>query len=374
MPVQIDRLSPAALRTALAILLLLLGSVASVVEAAQSAPKDWEKVLAAAEAEGQVNISGPPGDAFREAIVDAFRKAYPKIQVELLGGSGRDKVAKILRERQAGIYGWDLYISGPTSALAAFKPVGAFEPFKPLVVLPETINDSNWIGGFDAGWADIEKKLYYTFAGTVADDNIHVNWDVVPAGQIKSALDLLDPKWSGKIAMQDPRIEGKGLNDMLVLMVVYGEDYVRKLLSTQKIVYTNDRRQLVEWVVRGRHPVAIGLNEYFLVIFQDKGLGKNVNAVMDPKASVYWSSGSSGIGFFNRAPHPNATKVYVNWLLSRSGQTEWIKTQTNSRRTDVAPFDPKTMMKPGKAYQNAQAEDMIPQRRRIQELTAELIQ
>jgi len=355
------------------VLLLLLGRVASAAEAGQSVQKEWEKVLSAAAVEGQVNIAGPPGDAFREAIVDAFRKAHPKIKVELLGGSGRDKVARILRERQAGIYGWDLYISGPTSALAAFKPVDGFDPFKPMMILPEIKNDDNWIGGFDAGWADTEKKLYYVFGGSLADDNIHVNWDVVPPGQIKSALDLLDPQWNGKIAMQDPRIEGKGLNDILVIMLGYGEDFVRKLLSAQKIVYTNDRRQLVEWVVRGRYPIAIGLNDYFLVIFQEKGLGKNISAVVDPKTGVYWSSGSSGIGLFNRAPHLNAAKVYVNWLLSRSGQMAWIKTQTNSRRVDVPPFDPKGVMKPGKSYRNTQAEEMIPQRRRIQELTQELI-
>jgi iron(III) transport system substrate-binding protein len=370
MPPQRDRLPAATSLTAIVILLLLLGRVAPAAET----PQSWEKVLGAAVVEGQVNIAGPPGDAFREALVDAFRKSYPKIKVELLGGSGRDKVARILRERQAGIYGWDLYISGPTSALAAFKPVGGFDPFRPAVILPEVRNDGNWIGGFDAGWGDTEKKLYYVFAGSIADDNIHVNWEFVPPGQIKSAPDLLDPRWSGKIAMQDPRIEGKGLNDMLVLLLAYGEDFVRKFLSTQKIVYTNDRRQLVEWMVRGRYPIAVGLNEYFLVIFQEKGLGKNVSAVMDPKTAAYWSSGSSGIGLFNRAPHPNVAKVYVNWLLSRSGQTDWIKTQTNSRRTDVAPFDPRSMMKPGQTYHNTQAEDMIPQRRRIQELTTELIQ
>jgi iron(III) transport system substrate-binding protein len=341
---------------------------------AAEAPKEWAEIVRAAEAEKQVGIAGPPGDAFRAAIVDGFQKAYPKIKVELLGGSGRDKVARILRERQAGVYEWDLYISGPTSALAAFKPIGAFDPFRPLLVLPEVKDDKNWIGGLDAGWADIDKKLYYTFAGSLAGDNVHVNWDFVPKGEIKSAQDLLDPKWAGKIVMQDPRIEGKGLNDALVLSLVYGEDFIKRLLREQKIVFTNDRRQLVEWIVRGRYPVAMGLNEYFLTIFQEKGAGKNVTAVVDPKTSAFWSSGSSGIGFFNRAPHPNAAKVYVNWLLSRAAQQDWIKTETNSRRVDVPPFDPASALKPGKTYRNTQGEDMLPQRKKIAQLAKEAIQ
>ena len=46
---------------------------------------------------------------------------------------------------------------------------------------------------------------------------------------------------------------------------------------------THDRRQLVEWLVRGRYPIALGLNEYVLVSFQKKGVGKNVTAVEDRK-------------------------------------------------------------------------------------------
>jgi len=341
---------------------------------AAEAQKEWADLVRAAEGERQVNIAGPPGDAFRAAIVDAFKKAYPKINVELLGGSGRDKVARILRERQGGVYNWDLYISGPTSALAAFKPVNGFDSFRGMFLLPEVREEKSWVGGHDAGWADVEKKLYYTFAGSLAGDNFHVNWDIVPQGAIKTAQDLLDPKWTGKIVMQDPRVEGKGLNDALVLSLAYGDDFVRKLLRDQKIVITGDRRQLVEWIVRGRYPIALGLNEYFLTTFQEKGVGKNITAVTDPKTAIYWSSGSSGIGLFNRAPHASAAKVYVNWLLSKAGQVEWNKTQTNSRRVDVPPFDPATALKPGHSYRNTQAEDMIPARHKIEQLAKEIIQ
>jgi iron(III) transport system substrate-binding protein len=354
---------------------LVLIFVPSLNAAAQTIwQKEWEATLAAAEKEAQVNIAGPPGDAFREAIVTAFGKVHPKTKVELLGGSGGDKVARILRERQAGVYGWDLYISGPTSGLSAFKPVGALDPLKPALILPEAKNDQEWIGGFDAGWADSDKRFFYVFGGTLAGDNIYINRDLITANEIRSAQDLLDPKWTGKIVIQDPRVEGKGLTDMLVIFLAYGEETARKLLRDQKLVITHDRRQLVEWLVRGRYPIAMGLNEYVLVSFQKKGVGKNIAAVEDPKTSIYWASGSSGIALFNRAPHPNAAKVYVNWLLSRNGQLEWVKTLTNSRRVDVPPAEPGSAMKPGRAYRNVQAEDMAPQRRRIQQLANELLQ
>src|SRR5581483_5301423 len=356
-------------------LALVFSLAATAARAGESgAPANWGDIVKAAEGEKQVNIAGLPGDAFRAALNDGFKKAYPNINVELLGVSGRDKVARILRERSGGVYNWDLYISGPTSALAAFKPVNGFDSFRPMFVLPEVKEDKYWIGGVEGGWADLEKKLYYTFAGTLAGDNVHVNWDIVPAGSIKTALDLLDPKWTGKIVMQDPRVEGKGLNDALVLSLVYGEDFLRKLLRDQKVVITGDRRQLVEWVVRGRYPIALGLNDYFLTTFKEKGVGKNVSAPVDPKTQIYWSSGSSGVGLFNRAPHPSAAKVYANWLLSKAGQVEWTKTQNNSRRVDVPPSEPATALKPGQNYRNTQAEDMIPARQKIEALAKEILQ
>lgn len=335
--------------------------------------KEWESVQAAAVKEGEVNLAGPPGAAFREAMVGGFAKLHPKIKVELFGARGGEKVARIMRERQAGVYGWDLYISGPTSALTAFKPARALDPLKPALILPEVKNDNQWIGGFDAGWADNEKKFFYAFGGTLAGDNIYVNRDLVAVNEIRSAPDLLNPKWKGKIVIQDPRVEGKGLTDMLVISLAYGEDLARKLLRDQKPVITRDRRQLVEWLVRGRYPIALGLNEYVLVNFQKKGVGKNIGAVEDAKTIVYWASGSSGIALFNRAPHPNAAKVYMNWLLSRSGQLEWVKTLTNSRRVDVPPSEPASAMKPGRSYHNVQSEDMTAQRRRIQRMAKELL-
>jgi ABC-type Fe3+ transport system substrate-binding protein len=334
--------------------------------------KSWEAVVAAAEKEGQVNIAGPAGDIFRQVLVDDFRAAYPKIKVEYLGGPGRDKVARILREREAGIYGWDLYLGGANSALTAFKPPKAFAPFRSSLVLPEVMEDRFWIGGFDAGWADEDKRIYYAFGGGVTSDTVHVNWDIVPRGGIKAPPDLLDPKWTGKIVMQDPRLRGKGLSDALVMMVAYGEDFIRRLLREQKIVYAEDQRQMVEWVARGKYPIGIGLVESFLVVLREKGVGKNVTPLEDPATARFWTSGNSGIGVFDRAPHPNATKILVNWLLSRNGQIEWTKTANNSRRVDVPAFDAATALHAGATY-HVMAEYSLKDLNRMQKLSAELI-
>ncbi|TAJ87045.1 extracellular solute-binding protein, partial [bacterium] len=147
--------------------------------------KEWEATLAAAEREGQLSIAGPPGDTYRFALVEWFQKKYPKIKVEYNGASGRDQVPRIMRERQSGIFNWDLYIGGPTSPLGALKPIGAFDPLQPEMVLPEALDDGKWYGGFRAGFMDSEEKLYYAFDGTVSDV-VYVNTDLVSPAELKS--------------------------------------------------------------------------------------------------------------------------------------------------------------------------------------------
>jgi ABC-type glycerol-3-phosphate transport system substrate-binding protein len=65
--------------------------------------QDWEKTVAAAEKEGEVTIYGQSRAGVGKAIL-AFKDAYPKIKVNLVGGAGSDLAKKIMAEkRQASI-------------------------------------------------------------------------------------------------------------------------------------------------------------------------------------------------------------------------------------------------------------------------------
>ncbi|HEY2990232.1 MAG TPA: extracellular solute-binding protein [Candidatus Binatia bacterium] len=358
----------------LALMLAFLAGLAGEARAQSKGQKDWEAIVAAAEKEGQLNIAGPPGDTFRVALVEWFQKKLPKIKVEYNGASGRDQVPRITRERQSGIFNWDLYIGGPTSPLEALKPIGAFDPLLPEMALGEALDDGKWYGGFRAGFMDLEEKLYYAFDGT-SSDVIYVNTDIVKPEEIKSFKDLASPKWSGKIVWEDPRQEGSGLNSALLFQLTYGEAFLRKLFAEQKIVFTRDRRLLTEWAVRGRYPIAISLPKDQLKIFLEKGVGKNVKPVDDPTFINSINPGFGAFGVLSRRPHPNATKVYVNLLLSREGQTHWA-TQSggrNSRRLDVPLGDPDFAIKPAQKYIQAQTEKMIAQRQAVIKLAKEAI-
>ncbi|MFI5266937.1 MAG: hypothetical protein ACHQ7M_06110, partial [Chloroflexota bacterium] len=96
-------------------------------------------------------------------------------------------------------------------------------------------------------------------------------------------------------------------------------------------------RQIAEWLVRGNYPVAVGLRNYDLLVFQQQGLGKNVVPATAVKAEPL-SIGSGGIQLMNKAPHPNATQVFLNWLLTAKVQeslTNYV--QKHILSTDVPP-------------------------------------
>ncbi|HKA32864.1 MAG TPA: extracellular solute-binding protein [Candidatus Binatia bacterium] len=341
---------------------------------AQAKPKEWDTLVAAAEKEGQLSIAGPPGDTYRFALIDWFQKKFPKIRVEYNGASGRDQVPRLARERQSGIFNWDVYVGGPTSPLGVLKPIGAFDPLPPELILPEATDNSKWHDGFRSGFMDVEEKLYYAFDGT-SSDVIYVNADIVSPGEFKTFKEIANPKWGGKIVWEDPRQEGSGLNSALLFKLTYGEEFIRKLLAEQKIVFTRDRRQLTEWIVRGRYPIAVSLPSDQLKIFLEKGLGKNVKQVEDGHFIQSINPGFGSFGILNRRPHPNAAKLYANLLLTVEGQTSWAKQSggRNSRRSDVPLGDPDFSIKPGVKYVQTQSEKMIPQRLAIAKLSKEVI-
>jgi len=110
-----------------------------------------------------------------------------------------------------------------------------------------------------------------------------------------------------------------------------------------------------------------------LIIFQEKGVGKLVEpAGPDPVNSMIPGFGSTAL--INRAPHPNAAKVYLNWLLSADGQKSWTQaTKRNSRRLDVSPGDSARLTKGKEKYINTQKESMTAQREKIMQIAREIL-
>lgn len=350
-----------------------LGAVSLSFSAATQASvdvSDWATVLEKAKQEGVVVVHGAPGRRYAAVLQGAFQQKYPDISVEFSGASNRTAIPKLLRERQAGLFKQDVWTSG-SSAISQLKPVGALQPLAPFL-RKEIMDDKNWFGGFAAGFTDTEKTFFYSFDGTVQNP-IHVNWDVVKKDRITSVQDLLKPEFANKIVWDDPRRGGSGNGASLTILENFGEDFLRQLYA-KKSVFTTNRRQAAEWVVRGRYPIAIGLDDSEMEVFEKEGLGKNVLALDDSFYKVQQlSPGFGSVGVIDKAPHPYAAAVYVNWLLSQEGQRAWVEVPRNSRRVDVKPEEPKLSPKQGVEYFNGHHEKYAEIRTQLQEIARQVV-
>jgi ABC-type Fe3+ transport system substrate-binding protein len=356
---------------------IMLAAMALPIATMLTAParaenSSWDETVKRAIAEGEVNVHGGPGAVYRRILTEGFNRAFPQIKINFDGLSGRDAVPKIVRERAAGIYSVDVYTGGTSSILQSLKPIAAFEPLREALILPEVLDDKAWLGGLDGGWIDKDQKYIFGFEATVSPMFL-VNWDLISHDQLKTYDDLMKPEFAGKIVWDDPRLPGQGVSVAQRFLINFGADWLKRLFTEQKIAYIANPRQAAEWVVRGKYPIGLGVAAELVQPFQQQGLGKNVSPFTQPLPHPALEYGYGTLSLLSHAPHPNAAKVYVNWLLSKAGQKEWTTSGENSRRIDIPIANPDTAAQPGVAYSAEQSEENFPIRQQSAAIAKEFI-
>jgi iron(III) transport system substrate-binding protein len=290
---------------------------------------DWQKTLEAAKKEGRVVVSIPASAELRKGMEEAFQPKYG-VKLELIVARGSPSVRKIADEYKAGVRYVDVHIGGTSSAVQGLLNENVLDPVDPYFILPEVKDPKNWWGGHM--WIDKAGKFIYGFqAYTFA--NVWYNPTLLKPEDIRSYDDLLDPKWKGKIGILDPRTPGAGDATWSFLLMVKGEDYLKKL-AAQDLLLENNQRQLAEAMVKGKIVLTLGLTEYTFQPFVKAGLP--AKPLPTPSEGSYTTGGSGNLVVIKDPPHPNATKVFVNWLLSREGQEVFTRSMGQAtRRLDV---------------------------------------
>jgi iron(III) transport system substrate-binding protein len=316
----------------------------------------WAKTLEAARKEGSVVVAGPPGTLYRQAITSDWAKSFPDIKLDYSAGRGTQVVAKIVREREANLYNWDIFVASVNPTLASFVPINAFAPLRDALVDPTISDDKNWMASFEAGFLDLGKKFFYS--PTLSRGYLgFVNRDCISPEQLNKAVDFKSPALKNKISWFDPFDPGAGSLSTAVLDIVYGDEWLKEMFQNHGVTFSRDYKQMTDWLVSCAKPVAIGMNTDALLQMQQNGIGKNIEELTGDGYTGQWRKGGPGggasIGWFTKAPHPNAAKVYVNWYLSHDQQQRFADlTKINSRRVDVKPVEPDNLLQPGLNYFN----------------------
>ncbi len=306
---------------------------------------NWEKTLVAARKEGEVLLYGNMLAETSRALPPAFQEKFG-IKLDIVVLPGALGGTKLNSEYRAGIYMADAMIAGGTTLITMNKPEGNLTPMEPLLILPE-VKDAN-------AWTD--NALPYVDKDTQAlgfiksyAPGVVRNTQMVKEGEVGSYRDLLKPQWKDKLTMSDPSIPGTAASGLASLVAYWGRDAALdylKAVGKQDAILMRDQRLQVEWLARGKYPLALwprteSLVEFILV-------GAEIAPIPISEGGLL-SSGASVVGMPKKPQHPNAAIVFLNWLLSKEGQALYSKTVgIPSFRVDIPPAEgyPPIMMPP----------------------------
>jgi iron(III) transport system substrate-binding protein len=325
-----------------ALLALVLALTEVQLEAADARPEwqfEWDKTVEAAKREGKLSVYFWQGGNLEKAIL-AFQKKFPEIQVTTVGGRGSKFVVRLTSEQRAGKYLADVCMCGVTSPYEVLlKQAKALDPIKSLFLLPEVVDESKWWEGRHH-FQDPEGQYIFAFWGRPSATRASYNSNLVDPRDFKSYWDILNAKWKGKIVAIDPNESAGGWRALYYKPSV-GAEFLRRLFAELDITPTREDRQAADWLATGKF--ALGL--FVTGVPEAKAQGLPVDEFRDAnfKESPSLDTGANGtIVLLKQAPHPNAAKLFINWFLSREGQSlyqEVMNTRfdyVESMREDIA--------------------------------------
>ncbi len=276
---------------------------------------EWANTVEAAKKEGQVTVYSTLRGLPR---VRLFQKKYPQIKYVVVSGRGSQLAQRILAEWRAGKTIADVVSTGARTSYQTLHARNLLDPIKPAFILPEILDKSLWFQGKHR-YVDPKGEYVFVYIGNVARAGSY-NTRLVNPDQVKSYWDFLKPKFRGKIIARDIRSPGSG-GDVMRFFYHHpelGPDFIRRLFSETEITLTRSNRQGIDWLSVGKFHLGLFLGRVQLA--KEQGLPVDQ---FDPhlfKEGAPLGIGAGSLTLMRNAPHPNAAKVFINWLLSREGQ------------------------------------------------------
>jgi iron(III) transport system substrate-binding protein len=321
---------------------------------------EWERTIALAKREGAVTVSASTNRGRREFIVTEWKKAFPEIELSYQVVSGSRFIPTVVTERRAGKFLWDVYNSGPPSGLEAIA-AGLLDPLLPELILPDVKDPSVW-GGWSQAFYDPEQKYLLGLFRDITSPYYNAQ-KLDPARVSKLGLKiLLEPDLKGRIFWLDPRGSGAGEPYLALLDKVLGAENLRRILVEQEPIFVQNNNEAANAIVRGRGLIALSNHAgEALTEYKNAGLHVDIRPMGNTPETGWRGTGGGTIAVYNQRPHPNAARLFVNWLASRDTAAGLSRAQQlNSARNDVLPIDKQYAAIPGANYLDGQrAETMV---------------
>ncbi len=319
------------------VIIIFFLALSQNVHGAEAWETEWEKTVKAAEQEGEVMFY-TLGDY---GYASEFEKNFPRIKVKVVPGRGSELLSRIMSERRGGKHLADVARIGNTSPFELYK-ARTLQPIASAFILPEVKDQSKWWQG-KHHYADPDAKYIFVSVGSVSVNMVAYNTDLVAPSEIASFWDLLQDKWKGKIVAIDPRAGGYGRSGARFAYYnpQLGREFLKRFFSEANATLSRDYRQAIDWVAQKRFSLLLFGNGDDVLQAKSQGLPINVVDTSGWKEGAALEPAAFTVVLMDKPAHPNAAKVFINWLLSREGQVAVQKEgETNdSLRIDIAKTD-----------------------------------
>jgi iron(III) transport system substrate-binding protein len=247
--------------------------------------------------------------------VDRFEKKYPFIKVDLFRTGGGPLLNKIFTEARGGRYDWDLVVGRGEMVLPLMerKLVAAYHSSEAKAIDGQLVDKE----GF---WT-----AYYVNSYVLGWNTKLVKREDVP----KTYEALLNPKWKGGLISVDTEAYGllEGLKG------VWGRektiDYFKRLAALDPVLKRGNTER-VQLTVAGEYPLILAYNQ-------------TIQRLTSRGAPIDWLPLEPAVTQVNpvmvsaKAPHPNAARLFYDYILSKEGQEQLRSFQRIPVRKDVEP-------------------------------------
>lgn len=297
---------------------------------------EWAKIVEAAKKEGKVMHYGNLGADQDPALIAAFKKAYG-IDVEIVAGNTNQLAERIKNEYRGNVYQVDT-IWGQGSV-----QVGQLEDLLAPIDIHPVFRDSAQLKDWYVNPL-VSPVVHQTHAYPNCG-HITINTDIVPPEKYpKKVQDLLDPFFKGKIIMQDPQTSITPITTIWGWHASLGYpewflDFAYDLFNKDSgyIVIAQDTNRALANGEGGVYPAMRGTTGGTVQYYAETKGVKNMKVLEFSEEPVPCSSTiMMGFSVFNKAPHPNAARLWSNWFIDKEGHTVWANVQaTSGIRRDI---------------------------------------
>jgi len=257
-------------------------------------------ILDGAKAEGKLIWYTSLSGNYKE-IVEAFKKKYPQVAIDVYRAGSNDVAQRLVSEAQAGRYLADALEVTPGS-LILLRERNILKPFwsPELARYPEearTKADGNrvlWV-------TDRESYLGFGY-----------NTRMIAANEVpKNFEELLKPELKGKLAISTEASSSRVVGTMLKHK---GDEFMKKLRSQEMKMFQVASTGFLDLMIAGEIAGSPAMFRNMVTVQQEKG------------APVAWvpldvsTTNAGGAAVINNAPHPHAALLFTDFIIGPDGQ------------------------------------------------------